>query len=204
MNSQEGASNTQNSVQVGAIHDATLEQLVEIIQSEVSPEVLDAAITALYRKAMPVMISNALRIVDDSYLAEDLAQDAFLHFLDHLRTHKIDASLRVISYLAVITRNQVFTWMRRPANRSANTTLYMDGIALSLTDGIDISESVIEKEHILDALSQLSQREKEILDCFLTYRSVRDVAEVMKLSPPQVSSRLYRVRKHLAQLLSEE
>lgn len=87
----------------------------------------------IYNKYYKVLYYYALRIVKESYVAEDILQDIFSEFW--LRRNEIDKNLSIRSYLYTSVRNRSFDHLKSSYNKTKNfdtTDAYLEEFVYSI------------------------------------------------------------------------
>ena len=106
------------------------------------------------------------------------------------------------SYLAMIARNKAKDWLRS----------YRGGI-LELNDDIllidgDVERLILQKEQQLiigRTLEKLKEKDKAIfIMYYYRYKKIEEIAEILKMNPQTVKTRLRRGREILKRILLEE
>lgn len=150
----------------------------------------------LYERYADKVYHKCISFVKDSAKAEDLTHDIFLKLIFKLGTFKEDAKFS--TWLYSITYNHCMDQLR--ANKKRGEVLQEE--PLEVPDDVDLNVIFdgddVEAKNLKAALDQLSVDEKGIL--FMKYMddmSIRDIADVFKVTESAVKMRLLRSREKL-------
>lgn len=145
-------------------------------------------------------------LTGDNDAAREVTQEAFIAGFAAL--HRFDPSRPFKSWIARIAVNKARDWARRRKVRAFFTrAVGLEG-ALNIADGAALPDAVAadraELAHVLVAMDRLPQNLREVL----VLRTIEEVSEAdtaltLEISAKAVETRLYRARKRLAELLSE-
>lgn len=146
------------------------------------------ALKALTQSFGKYVYGSALRIVRDSHLAEEIAQDALL--VMWWRPERFDPSKGSLrSFLIGIARFQAIDAVRREESSRTKESLVAENRALLATDSAD--RGVAEGMELRAALSKLVLTQRQAL--FLAYYrgfSYREVAEVLDVPEGTIKTRI--------------
>lgn len=143
------------------------------------------------------------RYVNDIYIAEDVAQDAFVEV--YLHKERYDFSYSFKTYLFTIARNKAVDYVRKNAKHMNQMAL--DTLEVS-ADEKYLEEKVITDEtyrHLREVITKLKPETQALIN--LTYfeqMSGKEVAKILGLTQGQVKVRLHRTRKQLAEMLGKD
>jgi RNA polymerase sigma factor (sigma-70 family) len=150
----------------------------------------------LYGRYADKVYHKCLSFVKDSAKAEDLTHDIFLKLIFKLGTFKEDAKFS--TWLYSITYNHCMDQLRSNKKRGE---VYQDE-PMEVPDDIDLNNLFdgddIEARNLKTALDTLTVDEKGIL--FMKYTddlSIRDIADIFKITESAVKMRLLRSREKL-------
>lgn|SRR5699024_8346650 len=150
-------------------------------------------------------VSIAFRVCENKAEAEDIAQNSFVKAFRNLHTFKKRSKFSTWFYRIVY--NTAISEVRK----SVHKTEFVDYKHTHLKDeysAFDTSEIIQEKERkvmIEKALSKISRSEAVVLTLFyLEENSIKEVAEIMGLTPSNVKVKLHRGRKNLAKVIKKE
>lgn len=174
---------------------------------DVSDEMLLNSVAEGDKAAMHIIFSRhrervlrvILRMVRDSSIAEDIANQVFL---DVWRSaNKFEYRARVSTWLVSIARFKALSSLRHRVHESIDR----DEV-LGIADSGDTPElALVHKEAtgILHAcLEKLSPAHREIIDLFYYHEnSVAEVSQIIGISQATAKSRLFYARKQLARIL---
>lgn len=145
----------------------------------------------------PSVFRFALRLAGgDIHVAEDIAQDTMTKALTRSAQLSDPAALR--SWLFSIATNCWIDHLRRRKRQSPEVGL-SQAAAPEQSDAVELSE---EYRRALQALDQLPDRQRGVM--YLTAceaMSIKEVAEVLDISPDAVKASLYVARVRLRRIL---
>lgn len=182
----------------------TDDRLVEWInQGEV-----EAGLGALRARYQVKIYRFVLGLVQDTHLAQDVAQETFIKVFLKSHLYKVGTNFR--AWLFEIARNQALSALRsrRRAPRPVTSvaTDETDGDLLDQLIGEGVSRKLEEQEFMAlfsKAVRELPDKYMEIFTrCVIQGRSYQDVAEELDLPTGTVAIRIMRARKRLFHALS--
>lgn len=145
----------------------------------------------------------ALSMIHSEPAARDLAQDAFVRVWKALPAYNGTASLS--TWIYTITRNVCLTEIARARRRPT--------VSLDASDSADALEHLIAPEppeamashDIAPILARLPERFRRVLELFyLEQKSYEETAALLGVPLGTVKAHLFRARKELARIASEE
>jgi RNA polymerase sigma factor (sigma-70 family) len=150
----------------------------------------------LYERYADKVYHKCISFVKDGAKAEDLTHDIFLKLIFKLGTFKEDAKFS--TWLYSITYNHCMDQLR--TNKKRGEVFQEE--PLEVPDDIDLNVMFdgddVEAKNLKTALDQLTVDEKGIL--FMKYMddlSIRDIADIFKVTESAVKMRLLRSREKL-------
>jgi RNA polymerase sigma factor (sigma-70 family) len=150
----------------------------------------EQAMTRLITIHKGLVFTIILRMTNDYHTSEDLTQDTFIKAFMNIKRVKSGDHFR--PWICTIARNIVRDYYRRTKN---NPSLSFDQIK----DYRGQSDDSVRKRIVIqDALAKLAERDRMLLT--LTYYqgfTLREVADVMKISENNVKVCIHRARKRL-------
>lgn len=154
----------------------------------------------LFREGVTLFI---LRTVKDMTVAEDIAIDVFADLVIH--KHRFDpkrASLK--TYLYLMARSRTVDYLRKAA-KTATAELTEE----TVKDAAESTEECFAREERARSLNRAIEKlPKDMQDAvYLVYfeeLSYKDAARVMKKTPKQVDNLIYRAKKELKSIITEE
>jgi RNA polymerase sigma factor (sigma-70 family) len=169
----------------------------------------DARFEAIYRKyfARIFRFFRSERIADGE--AQDLAQDTFQRFYEHMPQYRGDGD---ITYLQAIARSILFNRRRaeKTIKRSA-TTVDIDDPDVSEQLAAPAEPDYAERQHtearrkaVARAISSLPPGQKDCLRLRARGRKYNEIASELGISMDAVKSRLRDAKRHLRTTLGEE
>ena len=146
------------------------------------------AYSILIKRWHPKMLSHAYRMTKDSEVAKDIAQESWRVITSKLGNLKSPRAFKVWVYR--IISNKSADWIKE---RQKERALIQEQDVVEVAD--DSGENLITMKQ---ALNELPADSKLILTMFYMDRhSVREIGEILGLSPGTVKSRLFYSRKKL-------
>ena len=155
----------------------------------------------IFHKYRRLMLHKAYGILQDFHLAEDATSEAFMRI--HKNIHKIDnpSDNRSIAFIVTIVKNVSLTMLQK--EKSHITEEYDE----ELVDDFNLEEQTISElssEYIYKMLDKLGEEMKGVF--LLKYAhdvSHKEIGQILNISENNVTVRLHRAKKRLAELLSE-
>lgn len=175
-----------------ARHNATDEELVKLFIDSKDNRYFER----LYERYSYKVYQKCLALTRDASKSEDITQDVFLKIMFKMNTFKKDAKFS--TWLFSITHNHCLDLMRSGKRRIV--TVYEE--TADQTDDFDIFRifdvEEIDTTSLKAALTLLTLEEKAMLYLkYLDKRSIRDIADIFKITESAVKMRLMRSREKL-------
>lgn len=153
------------------------------------------ALKEIFESLYPLVYQTILRVVEDTSLAEDLAQEVFIRFWN--KRHEIDIKYTLPAYLKKMALNQALRHLR------SNKTRFSDEVPLN--EPMPVTENpdhvVLDRElgELMDAaIDSLPER------CKLVFRlsryeglSYQEIADAMEISIKTVENQMGKALKIL-------
>jgi RNA polymerase sigma-70 factor, ECF subfamily len=141
-----------------------------------------------------------LRLVGDEALAEDLLSDVFLDVWRQAASFEARSS--VSAWLLAIARYKALSARRRRTDAELD-----EKIASTVADPADDPEVVLQKktraELLRHSLARLSPEHGEVIDLVYFHgKSVKEVAEIVRIANATVKTRMFYARKKLAEFVA--
>jgi RNA polymerase sigma-70 factor (ECF subfamily) len=191
--------------------DQALRDVVAWVPGRISTNSSDTAVLAALSRgdinAFRVFVARhnvrlyrfALRVIGDRATAEDVVNQVFLHVWRS--PNKFEQRSEVSTWLLAITRNVAVSAMRR------RPTIGLEEAHAGLAE-----DPTADPEHpvrhaqrsgsIADGLGGLSPQHREIINLvYYDKKSIKEVAEIISVSPNAVKTRMLCARKELAMML---
>ncbi len=157
--------------------------------------------------------SLIVRMVQDSAMAEDLAQEAFVKAYRSLRSY--DASRKLSSWLFKIAHNTAIDHLRRSSPDTVSLDASPDedgrgGLAAVLADGsVENPAAAAERRDMARALERAISRlrpeyRESVVLFYIEGASYQEICDVTKLPLGTVKTNLHRARKELAQEMTAQ
>lgn len=163
-----------------------------------------AAFAALLREHQDEVYTLARRLVGDSHLASDVAQEALIRAWRALPKFRGDAKLS--TWLYRITANTAWTHKKRASrHQSASIDEHIDVAAPVGSDHPEVAGEIVElRGRLRQALDRLPDSHREIVVLKDIYGwSHAEIAESLDISVTAAKVRLHRARARLARDLEE-
>lgn len=160
--------------------------------------------TRLYEKYRYLLWYVAKDILKDKDLAEDAVQEAYLTLTRHMdQVEEVD-SPRTKRFLVTITKSRAIDMLRR--ERRTGVTEYEEALGEALEgDALDAYLQVEGYEQIVTAIRELDENYRVVLECrYLHEMSEKETARVLGLAEKTVNVRIWRARKKLQKMLSDD
>ena len=162
------------------------------------------AFTALVERHRRDALRVAYGIADGE--ADDVAQDAFLKAYRHLDRFRPGGSFR--AWLLTIVANEARNRRRSFLRRSALALRVRDDAGADAVGGEDPADVALRqarRQHVLDAVARLSDRDRQVLALrYFAGLSEAEMASELGCAPGTVKSRLARAMARLRTELGEE
>lgn len=138
---------------------------------------------------------------------DDLLQNIFIKVYRNLNEY--DNSLLFSSWIYRIAHNEMIDWYRKQKVRAG---ISIDDatepfLAKLITDEsvVDVFDSTIEKATLTKALDALDEKYKDILVLrYFEEKSYEEIADIVKLPPGTVATRISRAKKELRKIYDEQ
>lgn len=150
------------------------------------------AFEALFREFYVSMCIVARRYVDQKEVAEDIAQEAFIHLWEKRQEYESIPDLRTFLYVSV--RNLCFNYLRDKKRT-------VDCNTIDLADwNISFQEQLIQEETyrlISKAITALPLQSSKIMHLALEGKQNKEIAEILGISVSTVKTLKYNALKAL-------
>lgn len=155
----------------------------------------------LYHKYKNLCLKKAYDVLHDYAMAEDAVSEAYLRVYKNL--HKIDDpdSNRTTAFLVTITRNAALTMLSREKKD-------LQELDEAQEDGFDLEQFALSRDStqgIFKLLEELSEELRNVFVLKFAYdMNHREIAQALSITENNVTVRLHRAKKKLADLLIKE
>lgn len=150
----------------------------------------------LYVKYRQLMFYVANEILDDTQLAEDAVQEAFIRIAKNM--HKIDIAndLKTKAFVVTIVHNVALTMLKKE-NHYYDFSEYQDLIV----DKQEVEKDVLDRLEVksyISAIRKLPEKYRDILylHCVQEY-TISEISKLLQLSQEVVKKRIQRGRKKI-------
>lgn len=169
---------------------------------------VEAGLSALQARYQVKIYRFVLGLVQDTHLAQDVAQETFIKVF--LKSHLYRLGTNFRGWLFEIARNQALSALRSRRRSPWPVSSVIDhdaeGDLLDQLIGEGLSRKLEEQEFMAlfsKAVQELPDKYMEIFSrCVIQGRSYQDVAEEMDLPTGTVAIRIMRARKRLFETLA--
>ena len=155
----------------------------------------------IYEKYKNLLFSKAYDVLNDHMLAEDALSEAFIRIYRNLDKIEDCASGRTIAFCVTITRNAAITLYQK-RNKDSFTDLDEN-----MTDEAELDSSVlsnISADEIYEVINSLPEDDRNIFLLKYSYgMSHKDIAKSLNTTENNITVKLFRIKKKLAQLLTK-
>jgi len=156
----------------------------------------------IFKKYQRLMLHKAYGILQDYSLAEDAASEAFIRIYKNI--HKIENpdDKRCAAFIVTIVKNAALTILKKEKSH------YTEEYDLEQADSFDLEEDILAKlnsEQIYRVVDGLGEELKSVFLLKYAYDMPhKDIGESLGISENNVTVRLHRAKKKLAEMLKEQ
>jgi RNA polymerase sigma-70 factor, ECF subfamily len=164
------------------------------------------AISALYKRFLPVVYRYVLARVDDPHLAEDLTADTFFAIVKDISSARAGEELAFSAWVLSIARSKVAQHFRRQHVRTGVEREMAPAAEPHTTDDEDDPLAIITAREswgtVASALSRLTEEQRAVVlyRCVLDY-SAEEVANLLGKQPGTIRALQFRALASLARHL---
>ncbi len=164
------------------------------------------AISALYKRFLPVVYRYVLARVDDPHLAEDLTADTFFAVVKDIGSARASEELAFSAWVLSIARSKVAQHFRRQHLRTGIEREMAPAAEPHTTDDEDDPLAIITAREswgtVASALSRLTEEPRAVVlyRCVLDY-SAEEVADLLGKQPGTIRALQFRALASLARHL---
>ncbi|RZN81027.1 MAG: RNA polymerase sigma factor [Winogradskyella sp.] len=155
----------------------------------------------IYNRYYKAMYNTSLRIVRDSYKAEDIMQESFLTAFSKLETLK-DKSVFGSWLKRIVVNNSIAEYNKK----TKENTIALDDVMYKVEDTIGLEEDDLQKDkvmYILKAIKQLKSNYSLSLTLHLIEGyDYEEISEIMNMSQGNCRTLISRAKESLRQKLS--
>jgi RNA polymerase sigma-70 factor, ECF subfamily len=163
-----------------------------------------SAVAELYDRHARAVFGMAMALLRDAGLAQDVTQEVFVRLWT--RAHTFDAQRGTAAgWLVSVARNLSLDELRRQRRHSQRTDRLTREMSLDSHDATDLfREAGWESEEVLDALAELSSRQREVVELvYLRGYTLAEIAQRLDVAVGTVKSRLHSALLSLRATLGE-
>lgn len=158
---------------------------------------------SLVERYKQMAFSLALSIVKDSFIAEDVVQESFISAYSHL--HKFAFKSSFSTWLYTIVVRQSYKQCKKKKFLQKDIAFIRDEEIYALSDYQQGLEQLMIEERNLclqQALNSLVEIEQVSIKLFyMEEKSIKEIADILNLSIPNIKVILHRARKKLYEQL---
>lgn len=161
-----------------------------------------ASIMERYAPKVYAMVAGMIGNNDD---AADLTQEIFTKIYTSLSSYKGDSSLS--TWIFRISYNMAVSRMRKSArfDTVSGDDRFWSGLADTAADSFDEPEGDISVDSLYKALDFLAPDDRVLISLFyLDGKTITEISQIMSLSETNAKTRLFRIRKKLFKIISNE
>lgn len=167
------------------------------------------ALSALYKRFLPVVYRFVLARVDDPHLAEDLTADTFFAVVKDIGVTRASDELGFSAWVLGIARSRIAQHFRRQQIRTAAERELAPAAEPLATDGEDDPLAIITAREswgaVVAALNRLTEEQRTVVlyRCVLGYPA-EEVADLLDKQPGTIRALQFRALASLARYLGIE
>lgn len=155
----------------------------------------------LFDKYKRLLLHRAYGILNDYALAEDAVSEAYIRIYKNLgKIEEVD-SPKTVSFIVTIVKNVSLTILEKRKN------VYLTDMSEDEGDGYNIEEAILSNTVTGDMLKLVDELREELRVPFLLKYahdlSHREIALILHISENNVTVRIHRAKKKLAELFVE-
>lgn len=158
----------------------------------------------IYEKYKNLMLYKARLVLHDQMLAEDAVSEAFMRIYRNLDKIEDASSPRGAAFIMTILKNCALSILKKGAKQSQE--LFEDALLYESAseDTAQIVISSLTEREIYDIVETLGEQTKAVFICKYAYdMSHGEIGRLLGISENNVTVRLHRARKKLADALGE-
>lgn len=162
-----------------------------------------AAFAGILKRYSSRIFAVIVRIVGCREEAEELTQDVFMKVFSSLQRYK--GNCEFSTWIYRIAYNTAISHMRKQRREISyiEESLYTNVSEEEVEQLLNRTDNSEQIERLEQAINGLEAEEKALLTLFYTdMRSISEIAEISGLTPTNVKTKLYRIRKKLYIILS--
>ena len=162
-----------------------------------------AAFAGILKRYSSRIFAVIVRIVGCREEAEELTQDVFMKVFSSLQRYK--GNCEFSTWIYRIAYNTAISHMRKQRREISyiEESLYTNVSEEEVEQLLNRTDNSEQIERLEQAINGLEAEEKALLTLFYTdMRSISEIAEISGLTPANVKTKLYRIRKKLYIILS--
>lgn len=162
-----------------------------------------AAFAGILKRYSSRIFAVVVRIIGCREEAEELTQDVFMKVFSSLQRYK--GNCEFSTWIYRIAYNTAISHMRKQRREISyiEESLYTNVSEEEVEQLLNRTDNSEQIERLEQAINGLEAEEKALLTLFYTdMRSISEIAEISGLTPTNVKTKLYRIRKKLYIILS--
>ncbi len=157
----------------------------------------------IYDTHFNLLLKVAIRVVNDSDVAEDIVHDSFIKM--HEKKMVFDSLDDVKYWLLRVVKNASLNYVKRKGReKNAYEKVFQFGTLTSESSDVSVLKSET-KQIVRDALEQLPIKLKMVL-IMREYAELnyKEIGRILQISEGNVKVRVHRAREQLAKLIGED
>ena len=162
-------------------------------------------ITYIYENYADLMYCEALKVVGEHYLAEDVVHETFLHLIRILDDVEVADTKKLKRFLTIITHSKGVDIVRK-LNRMkpARDEELLNWSTPTRQEPEEVVLHAIEFEALVSFVSRMDHKYKAPLNLRRMGYSIQEIARILEITPQNVKVRLYRARQMILKELETD
>lgn len=167
-------------------------------------------ISEIYTKYYKVMYAKAYSLTRSEFEAEEIVQEAFIKFIEHIDLLMSFDKNKIQVYIMVTTKNiAIKHWRRNKKRAESDDFVSEESFSGWLSDKMALPEDLyIRKEELAElaeTINKLSEKDRILLESkYILMLSDKEIAEELNIAPSSVRSCLTRARRKAYTILKGE
>ena len=162
------------------------------------------AFSVLVKRYQSLVYTVVYRIVKNREMAEEVAQDSFIRAFESLEKYRGDAKFSTWLYTIAYRKSLDAIKSTKKLVTSELIEEINEGDIELVTDALNYLQVQERKKIISDSIMKLPEDEATIITLYyFEEKSVKEIVEIVDLSPDNVKIKLYRSRKKLYSILKD-
>lgn len=163
--------------------------------------------TEAYKKYRKLVIKLAYDRLDDIFLAEEISQQVFVSFYEHMDRFRKEESIK--PWLIITTKNALIDYFRKQeVRRDKDAWLRIDAAERVSEDEEKVIERITNGKLSFQILEDLREKNKEwyevVMAICVNDMSQREAAEYLRMTPQVLNAKLYRAKQYIRRKYQKE